>query len=614
MRQTSIEKIKRNFAIGKVVTITGTGVSVAACPMLKVDGHAVATWPGLLRHGVEFCASKGLMTPEEARALGGLLEVGSTSFLITAAEDISQRMRDSSHGVFRGWLEDTIGKIVVPAAAPLPDLLAALRNIPGLLATLNYDNLLEAATGYKPVTWDQSHQVQKVLRGEASQSVLHLHGHYEAPESVVLGQLSYDKVKNDAHASTVLRSFAIQHTLLFVGCGDTVLDPNFSRLMEWAKDALAEVAPQHYILCRSADTSGFQEKLRAAPWLQPLSYGDAYDDLAPFLQSLYSLTTVTASPISPNAPISPAPIPITDYDIATTPAICSERIKTSTELFNGTTQVDLSTSIEKLEKTELKKPTVDALFDIYSLPVEPYYEVRDLDAVIATATFGAHLWVSGASGVGKTAALQRLAVTSGWRVEHVILASFQNLDALALIAAICTQLYERIGMHDIIVPPVVDIVSILNHLDKIYSTIKDIQTLSIFVEEIPISQGEEYARFLELVYHITLSTGKAKHIRVVWMFSSIENPEKSINPKLKHFRERMQFIQIENWKDIDIRRLIVRIKKSGQIKISPENSKDLVLAANGIPRFVKMVLRRSRNEVASRRPFSAVINSVKKDL
>lgn len=584
MRQTSIEKLHRELALGKVVTIVGTGVSVAACPTLKVDGWGVATWPGLVGHGVEFCVSRGLMTQDEAVALRSLVAVGTTSLLINAAEDISERMRESSLGVFRGWLEDTIGKIVLPVGATTPALLSVLKNLPGILATLNYDNLLEAATGYKPVTWDQAHQVQKVLRGEAPLSVLHLHGHYESPNSVVLGKTSYSKVKNDAHASVVLKSFAIHQTMLFVGCGDTVLDPNFARLIEWAKEALADVAPRHYILCRHADVENFQEKLRTAPWLQPLSYGERYDELVPFLQSLIDGSMLDTSSKALEPPNVPAVVLVPDI------------------------------SSVNITKTEIKNPNIDSLFDIYSLAVESYYEVRDLDVAIMSATLGAHLWVSGVSGVGKTAALKRLAILSGWRIEHVILASFQQSSAFGLIAAICTQLYERMGMQDVIVPPTTDTAGILNHLEKIYSAAADGHTLSIFVEEIPLAQGEEYSRFLELVYHITLSSQRNQPIRVIWMFSSIVDPEESINPNLKHFRERMQFIRIVSWRDVEIRRLIGKIKKSGQIKLSSENTRTLILEAQGIPRFVKMVLRRSRNEVGVRKPFAELISSVKKDL
>ncbi|MDQ1815524.1 SIR2 family protein [Massilia sp. CCM 9210] len=303
MKQIKIDKLKAALAVGNVVTVVGTGVSVAACPGLKIADHAVATWQGLLAYGVEYCRSNNLMTGDEADAHRGLIKIGTISLLLLVAEDITQRMRKSSLGVFRGWLEDTIGQIKAPD--PLPPILMALRTMPGWLATLNYDNLIEDATGRSAVTWRESNKVEKVLASTANNAVLHLHGHYTEPESVVLGSRSYDTVKDDGHAAAVLKSLAINRTLLFVGCGDTVLDPNFARLIEWARDALHDVVPRHYLLCRDADVKGFQEKLADAPWLQPLAYGDNYADLAPFLMSLHDDGASAVAPVTP-PPAGPA--------------------------------------------------------------------------------------------------------------------------------------------------------------------------------------------------------------------------------------------------------------------------------------------------------------------
>jgi len=51
-RETRIGKLKDDIANGRVVTIAGTGVSVAACGNQEVEGFKVATWTGLLQHGV----------------------------------------------------------------------------------------------------------------------------------------------------------------------------------------------------------------------------------------------------------------------------------------------------------------------------------------------------------------------------------------------------------------------------------------------------------------------------------------------------------------------------------------------------------------------------------
>ena len=281
-RETLVEKLKVDVAQGRVVTVAGTGVSVAACANQVVEGFNVATWTGLLRHGVKHCRDIGVADDADVEVLSMQINNGKPDILINAAETISHRLRSKSPGTYRGWLKETIGRLAVEDAAIL-DTLSAL---PGVLTTLNYDNLLESATGRRAITWLEEDMVQDVLNGNVPNAVLHLHGWYLEPKSVVLGLSSYLSVKDDLHAKAVLDLFAVSHTLLFVGCGDTVLDPNFTRLIEWGKDALADVAPRHYLLCRESEKIDFQRKLSDAPWLQPLVYAEKYEDLVPFLRGL----------------------------------------------------------------------------------------------------------------------------------------------------------------------------------------------------------------------------------------------------------------------------------------------------------------------------------------
>jgi HEAT repeat protein len=299
-RETLIAKLKEDIAQGRVVVIAGTGVSVAACGNQKVEGYAVATWVGLLQHGVQHCKDIGAADEADAELLTMQIKSCKTNFLISAAEDISQRMKAKAQGVFLGWLKDTIGKLKVEDRAAL-DALAAL---PGVLATLNYDGLIEEATGRHPVTWLKTDAVQDVLQRVTTDAVLHLHGWFKEPESVVLGLSSYLAVKDHPHAKAVLNLFTLDRTLLFVGCGDTVLDPNFTRLIEWGTEALSKVAPRHYLLCRTSEIPDFKEKLAGASWLRPLDYGGKYEDLVPFLRGL-APAVGTAAPAKPGAPAGP---------------------------------------------------------------------------------------------------------------------------------------------------------------------------------------------------------------------------------------------------------------------------------------------------------------------
>jgi hypothetical protein len=63
-----------------------------------------------------------------------------------------------------------------------------------------------------------------------------------------------------------------------------------------------------------------------------------------------------------------------------------------------------------------------------------------------------------------------------------------------------------------------------------------------------------------------------------------------------------------------VKKLICKIETSRIVKVSRANAKLLVAEARGNPRFVKMVLRRSRNEVAQTVPLQDLIMSVQRDL
>src|SRR5262249_25697825 len=195
-RETLIEKLKADFARGNVVTIAGSGVSVAACGNQEVEHFKVASWTGLLEHGVKHCKDIGAADVDDVELLTMQIKKGKTEYLINAAETISQRMKAKAPGVFLGWLKDTIGKLEIKDRA----VIDALQALPGILATLNYDNLLEDATPRRAVTWLKPDEVQDVLTRNVTDAVLHLHGWYKEPDSVVLGLSSYLTVKDHPHA------------------------------------------------------------------------------------------------------------------------------------------------------------------------------------------------------------------------------------------------------------------------------------------------------------------------------------------------------------------------------------------------------------------------------
>jgi len=278
-----IENLKKDIAEGLVVVVTGTGVSIAICQDQLVDGFHVARWNGLLKHGINQCQNvENVLNDGGADAINSMIDFGESDFLITAAELISQRLNGKSPGSFHRWLKDSIGTLT-PTHPELIQILAESR-IP--LLTLNYDGLMEEITKRVPVTWDERDKVEEIIRHHRYDSIIHLHGYFDKPDSIVLGLASYNKVSKDPHTETVLRLFTLDHTILFIGCDGTLQDPNFTRLIEWGREALKESTHKHYVLCQKSNKNNLIKILRDAPWLVPIEYGENYDDLLPFLQSL----------------------------------------------------------------------------------------------------------------------------------------------------------------------------------------------------------------------------------------------------------------------------------------------------------------------------------------
>jgi pimeloyl-ACP methyl ester carboxylesterase len=214
---------------------------------------------------------------------------------------------------------------------------------------------------------------------------------------------------------------------------------------------------------------------------------------------------------------------------------------------NGAVGEELGAIVPAVPVTHLTAGVVcnvgDPLFDIYNVASEEFYLSRKVDKIISDASLGANLWVSGESGIGKTVSLMRLVMTAGWRLEHLLLGSFEDRSANELMVAICNELYERIGMPETLVRIDAETSEILAHLKRIYQAVGKGTVLAILVEEIPVPPGENYTNFLNIVYHVIMATGSASDCgRVVWLFSSINDPDAYVDPSLKHFRERMQFL------------------------------------------------------------------------
>jgi hypothetical protein len=83
--------------------------------------------------------------------------------------------------------------------------------------------------------------------------VLHLHGLATRPETLVLGQASYDRIVNDDAAQLVLRALATGHRFVFMGQRLAPREAHIRRDILWVARATRAGAPRHLLL---ADETG----------------------------------------------------------------------------------------------------------------------------------------------------------------------------------------------------------------------------------------------------------------------------------------------------------------------------------------------------------------------
>jgi hypothetical protein len=138
-----------------------------------------------LHHGVDRCRElKSLTGVDEkwAKRVHEEIDSGDLDDMLSAAEKISRKLGAPDGGEYRRWLRETICEL----KAERPAVLEALRDLKVALATTNYDGLIEEVTKLPAVTWMDGAKVERVVRGEES-GVVHLHGYWDRPESVILG-------------------------------------------------------------------------------------------------------------------------------------------------------------------------------------------------------------------------------------------------------------------------------------------------------------------------------------------------------------------------------------------------------------------------------------------
>lgn len=292
MNPRYLDRLKADLVEGRVVAVIGSGVSSAA------TGRApTASWKGLLESGLDHCLAADSTSDESwAAYIRHGIESRQSDLLLSVAGLIAKRLGAPKGNRYFRWLEEAIGTLKVND----PAVIEAISSLNVRLATTNYDSLLEQATGMESITWLDQPQAHRFAK-PGGNGILHLHGYWRNPETVILDEASYERLRLDEFARTILNSLATSNSLLFIGCGDGLDDPHFERLLRWIREIFKNSDEYHYRLyCSAEEASIKRQHPQPNDKIQPIIYGAEYPDLPGFLRNLK--TPEPAKPVKIVAP------------------------------------------------------------------------------------------------------------------------------------------------------------------------------------------------------------------------------------------------------------------------------------------------------------------------
>lgn len=271
------ERLDRAVKAHNVVFVVGSGVSAAG-----TNNDACSTWAGLIESGIQRALDLG-----SSREWGALVRTNvdfgfsndDLAIVLSAASTVTNELNKHDPYAYTKWLADTVGNLKLKSTA----LASALRALPFPLLTTNYDTLLETPIRGSAV-WTRPSDIQAVLAGTSS-AIGHLHGLWSEPDSIVLSDGDYDKLLRSEVAQALQGAASTVKSLVYVGFGAGLADPNFERMIKWHKRSFVPSSVDHFRLCRNSELADLV-KAHGTDHIRPIAYGESYEDLVPFLQAL----------------------------------------------------------------------------------------------------------------------------------------------------------------------------------------------------------------------------------------------------------------------------------------------------------------------------------------
>lgn len=273
------ERIKKSIESSQAVVIVGTGYS-----MYTTDGAESASWLKLMQSSIDY-AQYHIHTanPEWVSVTTNLLNYATrtndTSSLIHCAGLIRSKIAEAGKVSLNNWMNNTVGQLTVKNAK----WGEAIAKLSCPIFTTNYDTLLEQVTKLKSATWTNSRDIQGVATGEPA--IGHIHGIWHDIDSLVFTESEYAKVLENQHLQAIEKAISTTKSIIYIGYGSGLTDPNFSSLIEWQRETFPNSTVEHFRFCLQEDYEALSKE-HAGDSITPVVYGDTYDALSNYITQI----------------------------------------------------------------------------------------------------------------------------------------------------------------------------------------------------------------------------------------------------------------------------------------------------------------------------------------
>ncbi len=278
MSRNPLDEIRTALDTGRVVPFIGAGIPKAAANL--------PVWSELFDRGIQYLRQFKDQLQLAEEDIDALATLGRSRRLADTFEMLQTMLGgapQSEH--YHTFLTANFDDPDITSMASLE----ALRNLQcPVFVTTNYDLLLEHychGSRRDTVTWLTPPGILSLLRGGSG--VIHLHGRYDVPNSVILSSSDYKRVVSATDTRRVARSLFDSAVLLFIGCSlDGVNDPHLGKILEGFAELQGPAGSEPHFMLVKGDPSAKEKTDLRRLGVRPVTYGDSFEDLPEFLDGL----------------------------------------------------------------------------------------------------------------------------------------------------------------------------------------------------------------------------------------------------------------------------------------------------------------------------------------